>query len=149
MRQGIDGSDSAAAALKILYRLMNYYASVAYDHIVVAGDVTGGCVFHQLGRSCAELFCCGQHRDGRTEATHADVLLGDHVIQGAGVEPENWFNRTVVFHTRDGVGLVMVHVAGGDDQDAGVLGRDHIRNCTSEFRQSLELPRVPRRWERT
>jgi hypothetical protein len=67
------------------------------------------------------------------------VLLGDDVVESAGVEGENWFDRAAVLHARDGVGFVMIHVAGGDDQNRIVLHGNHIRNGVSELLKSVEL----------
>src|SRR5271156_4316556 len=119
--------------------LPDHHAGVAYDSVAVAGDVARGCVFHQLRRGCAEFLRSREHDDCRAEAAHADVLLRDRIVERVGVEGEDGFNRTVVFHAGDGVGFVMIHVARGYDQNWIVLRRDHLRNGFAQLLESLEL----------
>src|SRR5580704_8418597 len=133
------GRPKAFSGSNLLRALSDDHTRITHDRVEIAGNITRGCVLYQLSRSGAQILRGGQHSDGRTETTHADVVLRDHIVEGAGVEGENWFNRGLVFHARDGVGFVMIHVAGGYDQDAIVLRRNHIRNRLPELFQSFEL----------
>src|SRR5580700_6332138 len=67
------------------------------------------------------------------------MLLRHHLIKGAGVERKNRLDRARVFDSRNGVGFVMIHVAGGDDQNLPLLRRNHISNRIPELRKDLEL----------
>ena len=55
----------------------------------------------------------------------------------------------VVLHARYGVGLVMIHVAGGDDEDGLSLLGDDICEGEAELLKRFELLRCRERWERT
>ena len=61
------------------------------------------------------------------------MLLGNHIEEGAGVKAENWFNRTLVFAAGNGVGLVVIHVAGGDDENAAAAERGLIARFASPY----------------
>jgi len=40
--------------------------------------------FTSSAEGCAESLCGGQHRDAGPKPAHADVLLGDDMVKGAG-----------------------------------------------------------------
>ena len=74
------------------------------------------------------------------------MLLGNHIEEGAGVKAENWFNRTLVFAAGNGVGLVVIHVAGGDDENAAAMCGDRFRHSKAQLFECCELSGAERDW---
>src|SRR5690242_7486615 len=82
---------------------------------------------------------CSEHRDGRSESAHADVFVGDDVIESAWIEGENTVDGFVVFDASGFVVLVVIHVAGGDDQHGFALRSDNIGDSIAQASENLEL----------
>ena len=58
-----------------------------------------------------------QHDYRRSHPAHADFLLRHGFVEAARIESENRFNGTMIFYAGRRVRLVMIHVAGSDDQN--------------------------------
>src|SRR6266849_10386846 len=89
---------------------------VAHDSLTVLRNVPRSCVLYQLCLLRSQSLGGGQHRHRRTESAHADALVYDCLVKPTRIEREDSLNGLVVFHARGGIVLVMVHVAGSDDQ---------------------------------
>ena len=71
-------------------------------------------------------------------------FLRDGIVKRAGIQTQDRFNRAVILRARDGVRFVMIHVAGGDDQNWTVLRRNDVGDCDSELFESSKLRRAHR-----
>ena len=61
------------------------------------------------------------------------------VVQPARIERQHLIDGAPVLHARDRVALVVIHVAGGDDQHALVSLRQHIGDRDAQCAQHLEV----------
>src|SRR5258706_8919385 len=116
----------------------HYHARISHHVLALAGGVGRGRIFHQLRVARAEALCGGQHRYRRTVAAHADALAAHGLEQTGGIAGEDAVNRLLVLRARDAVALVVVHVAGGDDQDRLLLPLYHARQRFAEFHERFE-----------
>ena len=67
------------------------------------------------------------------------MLLGDHIVKAAGVETEDCFDCALIFNASDGVGLVVIHIAGGDDQHRLAMRHNGFRQRDAELLERFEL----------
>src|SRR6266852_1644811 len=96
--------------------LLDYDAGIAHNPLAITRNIAGSGIFDQFNSGCTQPPGCGQHRDRRAKAAHADVFVHHYVEQPPRVHDENALDCLVVFLPRDRVVLVMIHVAGSDQQ---------------------------------
>src|SRR6266516_8025293 len=95
----------------------DHYARVSHHHFAITRNITRCGVLDKFGCGSAQALGGGQHCHCGAEAAHTDVFAHDDVKQSARIQGQDSLDGFVVFHPGDLVALVMVHVAGGDDQD--------------------------------
>lgn len=119
-----EGEIESRTGRRYICLLLHHDNTCIADHAIeVAGNLAGSGIADEFRARGAEFTGGDEHGRGGAVAAHADAFGAHRVVERTRVEREDAVNRLAVFHTRDGVAFVVVHVRAGNDEDGiGVAG---------------------------
>src|ERR1700751_493276 len=114
---GLDGNWIAAPLKAVGYQplatshqLTHQHSRIPYHHLTITRHIPRRRILHKFSLGRSQILRRSQHRRRRSVTAHADVFTDHDFIQPARIQRENPIDRLLIFHTRESVALVMIHI---------------------------------------